>query len=395
MKLRKFDGFDAVSGATCMLKYPGTFINFLQASAIAGRPGPVSSGPNGNSIFLFNTAFGEANFTDILDAQSTWGIHMDFRMWNNGLGASYPDVEWYRIGNASQTMLALRQRTDGKMDVRSYDSHGVLTTLLTTAFVFPPNDFITLELLATFGTSGTWELRVAGNNVIGSGAHNFGTALPDRLTYRFQGFGPPGPNLDNYVIQDGSAGPIEHLGPARITTLSPVADLTGTWSRNGPGSLFGAISDLGGPDGDVTYLTPGALSARTGFQVRKSPCFGLNLGLAVNICGRPNGGSPHVGPTVRERAATNLILPELLLTDQGTSLSTDPNLRGYGTYQVITTQSFETGGPWTDSRISNSAWGFDADNSVPGERVTQFYLEKLTTLLLKPFDCGGPSAYSY
>lgn len=396
IRIRKLDGFDLAGSSAALLKYPGSTFDpargfFLQYSIAAPRDGGA-----GGSIWLFNTAFGEANFTSILDAQQRYGIHVDYCILNDGAGTSIPDCEFYRIGTAARVLFALRQRTDGRIDIRTYSSGGTLTLLGTTSFAFPVNQFSTLEVRVKFGTSGEWKVRADGNVVAMGTGVNFGLTFPDRHTFRFQGFGPPGLNLDNYVIWDDDSDVETWLGRCRVTTLLPIADAAPTWSRNGSGTLFGAVDDSPGADGDTTYLTPPAISLDNLFQFAKSPCYGKVLAVAVNICGRPVSGTPSVGAIVREKATTNLILPEARLLDTGNTINLQQaNLAGYATYQAISAKSFETMAGWIDNQITNAFWGISSDNFTTFERVTQVYLEKLVDLTGLPFTCGGPSNYSY
>lgn len=402
---RGCDGADGVDTKGCLVKYIGSIVTFAQISMEAGVPGPPNSGANGQALWLFNTAFGECNFTRIFDAQQTWGWHGDFRILNSAGSTAQPaEFEWFQMGTATKpNKFAIVNKHDGTWDVIYYTPLNVKTLLQTTT-ALPVNVIKNVEIKVKFGRTGTWEIHLNGA-LFYKGNVDFGdTIFPDRLGARFQGFGPPGVYVDNQIWWDGQNngdGFNDFLGPCRITTMFPNRDAVPGWSRNGAGTGFGAVSELpgnppGAPDGDTTYLSPPVAGALNLFGMNKSPCFGRVLGVAVNMTARPTSGSPRLGAYFRNTGVSASLLGEVLLVlaDALYSGGQAP-LVGYATYQVFAGKNPETAKTWTDLQITNGLWGIGADNSIPNERVTHFYLEKITTLdTSKSFSCGGTPNYS-
>ena len=400
--LRWFWGGDAflplASRAAPIHAYPGTLITFGQTCEMrAGKPGPANSGANGQSLWFINTAFGEVNLARTFDAQSRWGIHLDWRMFNLPEGTpagAWGVVEWLRIGTTTATLFSVRTRADKKLAI--YGPAATLLKVLT--FPFTGNDWHNLEFQIDFGTSGRWELHIDDTAFTDFGFCNFGGALPSLVNIRDQLFGNPAPNVDNIVIWDGQGSTGNtFLGPCRITTIWPASDQSlGTWASTEP-TGYQAVRDLltdpnGAPDLNSSYIAPSALGDAF-FGVGSSPCFGRNLAVAVNLVARPTSGSPTLQALVKTNAVYALGSAQTLVTNPGSTPTTQAQHDwpvGFALYQTIVVNNPETSDVWTDAQIQSAAWGCRAGVSI-SQRVTQLYLEKLTTLRAVPYTCGGGS----
>lgn len=385
--IRFCDGFDLCTYTGAALKYNGYNATFNQGQMITGRDGL------GQALWLFNTAFGEANYTVILDAQSTYGFNMDWQ-WSAG---SPSTREWYRIGYLGTTLLSLRYRPDGTMDILG-PLGAVLVNTVATSTTFTPGVYCTLELVAAFGTSGTVSLFKNGVLAATKSGVNFGSVLPDRHTFRFQGFGPPGIVLDNLIIWDGQSGDpfTGQYGRQRILSIEPAADLqAGEWSPSVPGPSFAMVDDNpsssgGSPNGDINYLLALGTGPDAVFSMAKSDCSGLVLALAWNACARPD-------PTSANPLLDFVYIPALATLTVGNQrvaavghLNPDAPFAtiDYFTYQVISKTNPVSGSNWQDTEISDGAFGCGAV-ATPQVRMTAFYLEKIIDLTGKPFNCGG------
>ena len=110
--LRRTHGFDLCDGNGAVLFFDSYEASFMQDSMVTGRDGL------GQAIWLFNTAFGEADFLDELDPQPIWGFHMDYQMSGTVVGGASPEMEFYRIYNDTGTpIMSLYQRGDGLMEI--------------------------------------------------------------------------------------------------------------------------------------------------------------------------------------------------------------------------------------------------------------------------------------
>ena len=432
--IRFVDGFDVCGETGSLMKYNGFVAHdsFLQVGIVTGYPSPASppakSGPYpGQAQWLVNTAFGQGNvqkiFTEPPPSSGIWGAIFYWKMLPAGFGpfsgpaapGINPFMDWYRISNSSQDVVVFRVLPDGTWQIRDRHANIVHTTQS-----FTMGQWYRVEFKFQF-PSGTWELRIDGTKDGGDANYNWDiSTIPDRFNHRWQGFGPPGIVMDDYVIWDGDTTETDKnndfLGPIRITTIWPIKDVNDGWSHvigrstgSAPASGAFACQDLpfaygGGPaesgdnspDGDLTYIFPNGVGANQLFQMLQSPCFGRNLAIAVNWNAKPVGATQATDAVCRiTRSLRNLGFKTL--TDVGNQFQQFiPAQFGYQTYQVISTVSTETNTFWTDAEINNGSWGVQVHvGTTPNQRVSQFYIEKVTALDGRSFTCGGGGPYSF
>jgi len=385
------DGFDLVDYDRAFLKYNGYVQGFNQGSIISGNGG-------GNAIATFNSAFDPvgAQFSRIFGLVSTLGIHMDYQQFG---GSSWGAYDWYTVTAGDGTViLKLHQRIDGLLDV--IGPGGLIATTIVPLNLGKWNNLV---ILLAFGTSGSVSIFINGVQGFAVAAEpcNFGTDPPDRAQFFWDaGFGPPGIALDNYILYDGLA----NIGPCHVDSMLPISDspatvwIPGATSPDVPSSqCWEMVNDSEGrfpgegPDGDFTYVSAVATANQT-FQMQRSPCYGVVLGVALNVCGRPlTGFSPQQFNFIAILSAGTQSVGTGILVSIG-AISTTPQLADYQTVQACLPLSPATGQTWIDAEITNGNFGFGSIEVK--QRITAFNIEKITSLTPQPFNCGGAS-YSY
>ena len=413
--LRLIDGWDVVFGNDqVQLKYPQSYITFIQQGGIAAPAGPSgSAGPHDKGIFLFNTAFGEANFQRTFDSQPTWVYQTDFQMAGVGSGAPYPVMEWCRFLQGPKPsgvkLCSLTTTSTGQMTVKFFDgspSENVVVTFTTTA-VLTANTWANLKFKITLGPVSAFTLQFNGSTVLNQVGISLGGLYPQADTVcvmRWQGFGPPGVALDNTVIwdtQNNGDGFTDLMPPQRITTVIANADVAGgNW---GPFLAAASLSSdavnptrFNTPMSDYDYATPNNVNALQLFLMETVPCYGQINALALNFALKaipPVSTLPSITAVVRELTAPNSmgVLQALNLFPSNIASL----VRGYWILQAIAPLSLQTGTGWKAGNLSNDAFGMIADPSNIAERVSAVSLEVLTDVSGLPFTCGGLSNYSY
>lgn len=385
MSLRGVDGFDCCDYQQADVKYNSYFGTFNQGNIVPGRR-------SGNALQILNTAFGESNWTVALGSQNTWGIHMDVSF------AGFQAMEFFRISAGATTILALRTRPNGLIDIYA---RGVLAMTASQALI--AGVWNTLELRIDVGAVNRAELRYNGTAVAAGGV-NWGspTLIPDRVSFRFAGF-PPGYTIDNYVIWDGqTTDPYsDFLGPVNVDTLLPVSDASapGAWTPSSGTTLWQMVADHqgisgGAPDGDLSYITPGPTYDAL-FALSASPCIGKVLAVALNACSRPIIGNQTLqflfqGTGPERNLGTVLTKPAGTWGAPGSGIPVA--LVNYATYQVLAALNPDTAAGWIDQEINNGSWGVGAAGTP--QRVSAVYLEKLTSMTPQPYNCGSGN-YSF
>lgn len=409
------DGFDLVDATGAPMKYNAFFTQFLQQQMLAGRPGPANSGPPGQSLWIFNSAFGDADYFIIPPAGFFGGVigfHMDiaFRTTAQNRTRDLVDLnlEFFRV-MAGPTLLFSLSTLAG-------DTNGRLTAIGSgggTLGVYGGpiyyDTWYTLEAKIRCGASGGFEVRINRSTVL-SGP-SFTSLPPDRAGFLQKFFGPPGPNIDNYVLWDAnpSDGFSDFLGPCRVTSYFPIMDIGSGWIPTPQHTATGAVSDVPGvsaqsPDGDLSYAIANGAGARQLFTMSQvagaqavSPCFGKNLALAINACVRPTDDNTpsHQGFDLLARPRVTVFpIASVRPVAVGEQFMRGfhPNLTDYAIYQAIAAKSPESAGVWTDVEIASAAFGLQLHAVVPDTRWTQFNVEKLTTTIPGvPFSCGQSS----
>lgn len=410
MALRRTRGYDVCD-------YDGVALSYNAAGQYQTTQGQIIPGPTaGNAWWIFNTLFGEADYVDVFDEQPTWTIGFHFQLANEGGGVGTPVVTWFQFGNSGGPILCLRNNADQTLSVvsgaNSFFGDGAELTRSADPLVL--GQWYYLEFTATFGTNGSYQLKLDGADVPAQqppyaafmsdpnvNIKALNGLFPDRTIQRFQSFGTRGVAFDNLYVCDGTgAAPYNtFLGPCQVYTLLPTADQYNTgWTPSTPGSLFPMVNDSTGlhPDGDTTYIEPAAGGVYATFKMANCPCTGLIWAVTFNMCARPVGGSPFLGALYQPGSTPGVVPPQVTLVASGLNLGQNPGpVENYATYQVVTTAEPLTDAVWQAGTINNAFFGVASDVTT-NERVTQFYLEVLTSLQPSiPFGCGGPGSYSY
>ena len=218
------------------------------------------------------------------------------------------------------------------------------------------------------------------------------TLVPSaRRTARVSSGSPHSLWIDNLQVFSAAA-LADRNGPACVTGEICTAIVSkGGWTFAGSHgtSLIQAIADNASytelPDGKLSYDVPGSGNLTVLFA--GSPCFGLVLGVALNVVATPVSSSVGMTMVANERSAFYVIG-----TASVVNTGTFPNigdLDGYATYQAVAQLNGE-GQNWNDLQISTAQWGIES----AAVYVTQMYLEKLTDLTGQKFGCGE-SSYSF
>lgn len=148
----------------------------------------------------------------------------------------------------------------------------------------------------------------------------------------------------------------------QIQTIFPTGDVATGWTPS-TGSLgYAMVDENPGPDGDSRYISLPSLAFPDELFSIPSASGGGNLGVAVNLCMK---GSGQTLQALTKRSGVSNVL--------GSPLSAPT---AYQTHQGLSDVDPLTGLAWTDANISASAWGVRGLSGT-GERVTQFFLEKV------------------
>lgn len=349
----------------------------LQSSILPGRYG-------GYCIFLFNTAFGSWRAIKALPSRNTLRYHASFRAHTSG-AALYPNSRFGGFGVPGTKLLSWK--IDSSQTLKLYTggtgaNSNLGTLLLTSVATFPFDQWRTIEIEATFGPSGTLALYV--DDVLDSSLTNVLWATnsnANQFEQYWESFGLQGIEWCDVVVSD-DLGTVnnQRLGPCQVVCDFPIADATvPQWIRNTDTSDANCVNEQNGalhgaPNFNFNYID-GPDGAIDLFTVATPRCFGRNLAVAANACA-VNG---DVLMICRPAPSSTMLHPV------GGSVSPGP---AYFTLQQIQELSYLSGTYWTDREIGQAWWGME---SIAGPRVTQFFLEKVTSLRPVPFSCGGGS----
>ena len=375
-------------GEAC-LSFNGFATNFNQGVMTPGRDG------FGQSINTFNTGFGFAHFWDLFSPASTWGFHADFSL--SKKGANFSTGVFYQMAWSGGAVLQLNMLATGKMQVLGPTSAVVATT----STAIPDAQYITLEVKATgLGTAnGTLEVRFDRVTVALAAGVDWGLHAPDRLGFLHTN-GSPETVYGNYLVWDDAAGDefTDFTGPLRIDTLLPIADDTTGWTPSTGNDRWltcddNSFSSGGSPNGDVNYISPGSTVDQL-FTMAPANCFGRVMAVAVTACARPTSGVPTLGLVFQPAGASEILLETFPVQPIGflDSGNQPAATKDYFCYQTIQTRNPASGNTWTDQDITAGSWGVEGNGIAA--RVTAFFLEKVTSLIPQPFDCGsGPYTF--
>jgi hypothetical protein len=287
-------------------------------------------------------------------------------------------------------LLQLQINTDGTLSL--LDHAGSL--LGRTSQILSPGVTYWIEMNAVYGVSGSYEvwLGIAGSTPakVLHGSANLTAAVPDTVTFQWVSSGTPHSLwLDNFQVF-AAAALSDRNGPAVVNGLiaSKVTTANG-WSFAGARgtSLLQAIADNFGsyietPDGIQSYDVPGVGNFMV--LIAAPSCFGLVLGVALNIVAAPVSGSVGITMIANERTGAYTIgVASVVNTGTFPNIS---DLDGYATYQAVAQLNAESQN-WNDLQIATTQWGIEA----AAVNLTQIYLEKLVDITGKNFGCGEAS----
>ena len=387
MLRRTHGAINVATYSTVCLSFTGYSQGANQGVLVPGRNG------FGQSVNCFNTQFSFAHFWDLFEPQSTWGMHMDFVL--SSSGGNFPPGVWYAMSWSGGPVLQIRQNINGTMSILNSTGAAIVST---TAAI-PDAQYITLEVKATgLGTAnGTVEMRWNQVTVAIATAIDWGPHAPDRLG-ALHTSGSPGTTYGNYLVWDGQPGDefSDFTGPLRIDTLLPIADDTHGWTPSSGSECWlmcddNPLSPGGSPNGDVNYISPGSTVDQL-FTMAPANCFGRVMAVALTACARPTSGTPTLG-LVFQGSGPERLLETFQVQAVGILDGSQPAAtKDYFCYQTLLAINPDTGGGWTDQQISAASWGVEGNGIAA--RVTACFVEKVTSLIPQPFDCGnGPYVF--
>lgn len=377
------EGFDITDFGSCTLKFysGGVSQPFLQGRVISGigSAGAMSIDNTSGTTFTMAAAFGNQNLL----------------FWNGNIQINYTSFSaqvFLILGTAAGPLLQVQVNSDGTISLLDHTGGTIATSVA--AMVL--NTWYWLEVNAVYGIAGSYEvwLCAAGGTPVKilSGTANLTSTLPDQFTIKWDSPGSYELQLDNITVWTGSA-LTDRNGPSSVTGLiASAVTSAGGWAFAGAHgtSVLQAIADDFGsythtPDGDQSYDVSGGNNLM--LMVAKSPCFGLVLGLSLNVCCAPSGGSTGMDVVANERTGAYLIGSFTVVSYNLNQFTAD--LNGFATYQAIA-QFNEEATNWNDLQISTTQWGIEPS----AVNVTQVYVEKVTDLTGRKFGCGE-SSYSF
>ncbi len=375
------DGFDICDFITSTLKYPGSSLSGIFQGTIqtgVDSAGMRSIDNTGGSLASLPRSFGT-------QSKVIWCEHFGI------FATGFTQQTWVIIGASGTPILQLQIQNDGTIQLQ--DGSG---GLLSTTPAISLSTMYWIEMNAIYGTSAEIEvwLGLAGatpTRVIHLTGVNLGSTMPDRYTITWS-------SPSAYRLREDNV---------QVYSFDALTD------RNGPAAVTGQIV--------------GALvnsNQRLTFNPKTSPCRGLVLGVALDLCAKPVSGTPSLSGVVNERAALVVLGTQTVTDTTNTLVPGTPALFGFATYQYISMTN-SAGSGWNDAQILTAQWGaqtssspwtkaagtsilqavaddfgagyshvpdgtdtYDTEGSVD---VTQVYLEKVYDLTGKPFNCGQAS----
>lgn len=391
------DGFDYGWGpniAAYPLSTPQKYINYASGGFGSAQPGRVSAPSlgGGNCYRFDNAGFSQETATKVIGpGHARLVVGFAYRNFNTVIddtaifrfeggaptlvhGGNFDD------GTNTSTVIMLRQMPDGTMNV--YAGNGLAcgtsnfpgTLLATLTATFPTGAWKYIEVVST---QFDWAVYV--DDVLDqSGSYAF-PFTPTAFSWQKFSF--------EIHDKDDAYCATDRLGPVRVTGFGPSVQGAQQWARAGGSNNLSQIGEFGNlgspvPDGDATYVSTSSGGAFDLYGFTAPGCFGRIIGLALNADGRLVSGTP----------------PQLVLLAQksGTQYPigvTDPLDASYAMRQACCDVSPATGTFWTDREIASTQFGYQFSGATTA-RVTQFFLEKVTSLRAVPFKCGQGS-YSF
>lgn len=338
------------------------------------------------ALVIENTGFGAMQLTRAFGTTlPTICFSCSWRPTNSGSLSNFGNSYWLWFdgsdGAIEQPLLGVKLaasgtgNTTGKLEF--YNGAGAL---LATGPALTLRRWYSLEIVATFGASGSLDVYLDDVNVIHLvGSINWSnTVYPDEMRYYWASGGP---SQAGYSLCDVAVS-TTRLGPVAVVATYPDADAqVGGWTGNGGTSQVSRVQDHPpalSPDGDLTYTQSSTPTATDLFTLAPFACFGLNLAVAPGIVARGTPGG----------------LAQLVVRPDPTSLS----IQQIGLSQTVPSSPFAvyqtvSEALWIDGDINAGYWGFRLASGTV--RVTEYFVEKVTSLRNVPYTCGGLGPYSY
>lgn len=244
-----------------------------------------------------------------------------------------------------------------------------------------------IEIKAVFGPHGSLDVLFDDVSVMSQSnlSLSLASVYPDRVSMYLASV--PGGSLvwDDLDYASGDAGPNGQAqgfdGPCRITAHFPETG-TNFWNRHGAINDTGCVAE-NPSDADATYIEGNAVEDY--FGLAPLPCYGLVLSAAVNATAKRKPGetrTTRISFPVRPQPGPAQSLGIVDVGDSYQVLQSNPT-----DYSLLHPPA-----RWTDADLSNAAWGIGTPVGAPGiVRVTQVFIEKLTSLRNQPYNCGGGS----
>ncbi len=168
----------------------------------------------------------------------------------------------------------------------------------------------------------------------------------------------------------------------RITGYFPVSDYASSWTPSTGGSCAAMVNENPGPDDDGTYMSLPSLAAPNQLFNMASIATSQNVLAVVANAALKAGASQSIGGLLKKKLTGSPVPFGSAIVGEG----------AYTTLQFISEVNPDTGLPWTDAQTDAAAWGVQGV-AGSGERVSQFFLEKLW-MDTTSYPCGG-SSYAY
>ena len=357
-------------------------------SLVDGYPGPPNSGPNGSAAHKWNGYMVATRY--LPTSPTTLCVGMNWgQLTGLGSGTAPSQNQFLQLVSPEGVAFSVESELDGSLAVLLGGTGNTgsgtqlgRTGLTPTIVVGEWLGFLELVVTGISNISTAWALYLDDVLLISGNVNTLGYSAFSSFNLCNQTVGGAsfnGSQFDNVYAADS------RLGPCRVTTMLPAADISGLWLPTPGPTKYQMVYDSQGdpngyPDGDASYIAPPSLNAPQWFTLQNSPCYGLNLAVVLNICFRCTSGAGSCEALVLQMSSVN---------NMGTLFLGGP----YHTLQAIAQASFATGNNFTDAEINGSYWGVSTTGSMD-LRVTQMFLEKVVSLRNVPFNCGAGS-YSF
>lgn len=386
MALEFIEGFDYLDPAGLEVEKYAPYVqsgpglgSFYQVAILPGRF-------SGHSLQIINTGFGEYLRTKRLALHTKKTVGLAF-MHSDPFGGGYVRSLWLRFNIGNMPQMAIQIDPTGMLQlVRGVNFNTASTGIVQTFFgPIVPSQWYYLEVAMEFDSPGKVFIWIDGVLVVSE--INFNTTPNgtgcDAISRRWQNFGTIGMVWDDHYILGDT---LERLGPSRVLSALPTSDFRALWTPSAGTDHFRLMDDpgpgFGAPDDDQTYVQSNG-GGDDLFGLASVACVGKIWGVALNAASKITSFSQGITLVGRDGDGNTVNFG---------GIQQPFALNQYNVLQGISEED-NHGTPWNPRLLDSCAFGVSAVGS--GERVSQVYLEALTTLDTSiPFDCGAHS-YGY